>query len=117
MQKICDECKVSKDLSGFRQSPVGTYYDRCSVCFLASWRANQIEFWSDKKTRKCFTCKDVVQLTEYARDAHGIPFRDCQACFRKRYAKPPKGPVGEPVKRPKHHHRSHKKESEDDGAQ
>src|SRR6266699_1973608 len=80
-QKICDVCNVSKSIQEFRQKDDGTIYPSCTVCFLDAWRADQIMFWSNKMSRKCTMCHDVVPLSLYSRDAFGIPYKTCRACF------------------------------------
>src|SRR5271156_4368526 len=78
--KVCAECEETKDVSEFKKSPDGSYYPTCSPCYLEQWRINEIVFWKDKRNRKCGVCKESVPLSLYAKDSHGIPFRNCKSC-------------------------------------
>src|SRR3981189_1793041 len=79
--KECDTCNNVKDVGEFNKTTDGACYNNCKDCFLDVWRKNQLEFWTDKNTRRCGICCDVVPLALYARDAHRIPYRNCRSCY------------------------------------
>ena len=86
--KLCNECNIKKKIvDEFKSRPDGTCYDDCSACFLGKWRAAQLEFWKDKNTRRCKICLDSVPITEYTKDAHGIYFQNCKACYQEKLAR------------------------------
>ena len=80
----CVECGQAKDLTNFKQAVDGSYYPNCSDCFLVQWRADQLKFWEGKNTRRCGICLEAVPLSLYAKDAYGIPYKNCRACFAER---------------------------------
>ena len=37
-------------------------------------------FIRDKNTRRCGICTEIVPLSLYAKDSHGIPYKNCRTC-------------------------------------
>src|SRR3981189_1930872 len=85
--QACDRWNNVRARGEVRQTSDGASYNNCKDCFLDVWRTDQLEFWADKNTRRCGICTEVVPLALYARDTHGIPYRNCRSCYSEKTAR------------------------------
>src|SRR5271156_7249682 len=72
--KVCLEIKPCDDFNPNKKE--GGYHSNCKLCF----RAEEAEYWRDKKFKKCFTCKVMLPVRKYEFQAE-IPYRSCRKCF------------------------------------
>jgi hypothetical protein len=106
--KQCNVCNEAKDVADFKPDADGNLYSNCTACFLAQWRTNAREFWSNQSRRKCAMCEDFVPLTLYAKDRYGIPYKNCKSCFGAKFEREylEKKSVREQVNVPKSNNRA-----------